>query len=89
MEEKDTGYESGYSFAMTLLAELRQQYARQVKIMYVLIFVIAALLGYIFYDRWLDSQMETQYAITTENIIEQDNMTNSDGSGHHIVNSPK
>ena len=40
MEEKDTGYESGYSFVMTLLSELRQQYARQVKIMYVMIFVI-------------------------------------------------
>ena len=89
MEEKDTGYESGYSFVMTLLAELRQQYARQVKIMYVMIFVITALLSYIFYDRWLDSQVESEYSMTTDNIIEQDNMTNSDGSGHQIVNSPK
>lgn len=89
MEEKDTGYESDYSFTMTLLAELRQQYTRQVKIMYVLIFVIAALLGYIFYDRWLDSKSETEYTITTESIIDQDNMSNSDGSGHNIITNTK
>lgn len=89
MEKKDTGYESGYSFTMTLLAELRQQYTRQVKIMYVLIFVIAALLGYIFYDRWLDSQVETEYTITTDSDIRQDNMTNSDGGGHSIITNTK
>ena len=89
MEEKDTDYESGYSFAMTLLAELRQQYARQVKIMYVLIFIVASLLGYIFYDRWLDSQTETEYTITTDSDIHQDNMTNSDGGGHSIITNTK
>lgn len=89
MEEKEKKQENDYSLTMHMFAELRKQIARQAMFIYVLIFVIAALLGYIFYDRWLDSQMETEYTITAENIIEQDNMTNSDGSGHHIVNSPK
>lgn len=87
MEEKDTGYESGYSFAMTLLAELRQQYARQVKIMYVLIFVIASLLGYIFYDRWLDSQVES--GTVTERYITQDNATDIDNLSGVISNNIK
>lgn len=87
MEEKDTGYESGYSFAMTLLAELRQQYARQVKIMYVLIFVIAALLGYIFYDRWLDSQVES--STVTKSYITQDNATDVDNLSGSIGNNIK
>lgn len=81
--------EGGYSLAMEMFAELRRQIARQLMFIYLLLFIIAMLFGFIFYDRWLDSQSETEYAITTENIIEQDNMTNSDGSGHHIVNSPK
>lgn len=87
MEEKDTGYESGYSFTMTLLAELRQQYTRQVKVMYVLIFVIAALLGYIFYDRWLDSQVE--HNIVTKSYIDQDNATDLDNISNSINNNIK
>lgn len=87
MEEKDTGYESGYSFTMTLLAELRQQYTRQVKIMYVLIFVIAALLGYIFYDRWLDSQVESN--IVTDSYINQDNTSSMNDITGTITNNIK
>lgn len=79
--------ESGYSFTMTLLAELRQQYTRQVKVMYVLIFVIAALLGYIFYDRWLDSKIE--YNIVTESYIDQDNATDLDNISNSINNNIK
>lgn len=87
MEEKDNGYESGYSFTMTLLAELRQQYTRQVKIMYVLIFVIAALLGYIFYDRWLDSQVESN--IVTDSYINQDNTSSMNDITGTITNNIK
>lgn len=87
MEEKDTGYESGYSFAMTLLAELRQQYARQVKIMYVLIFIVASLLGYIFYDRWLDSKVESN--IVTDSYIDQDNTSSMNDITGTITNNIK
>lgn len=87
MEEKDTGYESGYSFVMTLLAELRQQYARQVKIMYVMIFVITALLSYIFYDRWLDSQVES--SIVADSYINQDNTSSMNDVTGTITNNIK
>lgn len=85
MEEKDTEYESGHSIAVSLLAELRRQYTRQSKFTYVLLFVCITLLSYIFYDRWLDSKVESEYVITTDSEIHQDNMTNSDGGGHRII----
>lgn len=85
MEEK----EKVYSFAMELLAELRRRSERLVIIIFVELFVIAALFGYIFYDRWLDSQTETEYTITTDSDIHQDNMTNSDGGGHSIITNTK
>lgn len=85
MEEK----EKVYSFAMELLAELRRRSERLVIIIFVELFVIAALFGYIFYDRWLDSQTETEYTITTDSDIHQDNMTNSYGGGHSIITNNK
>lgn len=85
MEEK----EKVYSFAMELLVELRRRSERLVIIIFVELFVIAALFGYIFYDRWLDSQTETEYTITTDSDIHQDNMTNSDGGGHSIITNTK
>lgn len=85
MEEKEKKQENDYSLTMHMFAELRKQIARQIMFIYVLIFVIAALLGYIFYDRWLDSQVESEYTVTTDSEIHQDNMTNSDGSGHRVI----
>lgn len=79
--------EGGYSLAMDMFAELRKHIARQLMFIYVLLFVIAMLFGYIFYDRWLDSQAE--HSIVTESYIDQDNATDLDNISNSINNDIK
>lgn len=79
--------EGGYSLAMEMFAELRRQIARQLMFIYLLLFIIAMLFGFIFYDRWLDSQVE--HSIVTESYIDQDNATDLDNISNSIDNDIK
>lgn len=75
-----------YGFAMTLLAEMRLQNNKLIKFTYFFMFICIALLSYIFYDRYLDSQ--TEHSIVTENILSQDNQT-GDNISNNISNNIK